>query len=194
MKKLFAAIIVLAALGFCAYLAYKYHHGDDLFGDNQIRSEINKEVVLYTSEISTDVPVSNEPAGELERIIESLKPGERDIIVPVKITVKSAIHCNQIKDIDINHKERIVVLTLPAAKYEMEGVSIDWDNITENVSWFRSNFTKKEITEFVDKAIKDNKNFIAEHKAELDATAMKNAENTLKTLIAKFGYEAVISY
>ena len=49
-------------------------------------------------------------------------------------------------------------------------------------------------TEFVDKAIKDNKDFIAEHKAELDATAMKNAANTLTTLIAKFGYEAVISY
>ena len=194
MKKLLTLIIILAALGFCAYLAFKYNHADDIFGDNQIRNEINKEVVLYTSEISTDIPVSNEPAGELERIIESLKPGERDIIVPVKITVKSAIHCNRIKDINIDHEKRIVALTLPDAKYEMEGVSIDWDNITENVSWFRSNFTKKEITEFVDKAINDNKNFIAEHKAELDATAMKNAENTLTTLIAKFGYEAVISY
>ena len=143
--------------------------------------------------------VLNRAVEKTKEIINEKKVATDDIeetakVVGIGAVMFNELSNNRIKDINIDHEKRIVALTLPDAKYEMEGVSIDWDNITENVSWFRSNFTKKEITEFVDKAINDNKNFIAEHKAELDATAMKNAENTLTTLIAKFGYEAVISY
>ena len=191
MKKyliLFAIIVIAAAIG-AGYFWIKGLVADD--SDEALREAISKEVVIYSEEITSDITVENKPQSDFERFTEALKPGSREVIVPVAVTVKAAINCSEIKNLEIDKEARTVRLTLPEPKYQTDNIRIDWENMEEHVSWMRSGFSKKEISDYVNDAVTKNKSLIDSKKSQLSASAKANAMKTIKTLAEKLDYTVV---
>lgn len=188
LKKIFVAIVVLGVILVCLKLFCCNGNATP----EELRTTISKEVVLYTTEISTDVTMDGLDDNVVGNIIEALKPGTRDIIVPTKIKTKSAVYCSEINDMEIDEVRRVVSFTLPEIRYETESVQIDWDNITEDVSWFRNDYSKSEISDIVERAVERNNGYIDENKSILDGTCRANAIAALTQIIEKMGYSANI--
>lgn len=161
---------------------------------DDIKSEISKKLVINTTEIQTQVLVENKPNPGIEKIIEDLKPGHREILVETFITVKYSVDCSEIENIEVDPDNKTVALTLPEPSYRVDGVRIDWENTDTKTSWCRSDFTKKEISSLVEDAVKANDDWMKKDKKVIEKRAKADAENAVKAIVQQFGYNAVISY
>lgn len=155
-----------------------------------LKSSISKEVVIFTTQIDyTSTIKKNDSNSKFwDRLMA------REILLPVKITVKGATYCSEIKDVAIDEVNKIVEMTLPDSKFEIDGIKIDWENSETKIGWFRQNFTAEELEEIsqiaIDKAMEDIKGNFSKYQQQ----SKEYAQSTLSSFIENFGYKSVIHF
>ncbi|MBO7462151.1 MAG: DUF4230 domain-containing protein [Bacteroidales bacterium] len=160
-----------------------------------IRTALSNEVVVYTTSIKASETFREETDYEFVKFFERLL--KREIILPVVIQLKAAIYCSQIdkNTLFIDEQNKVVELTLPEPKFDIEGFRIDWDNVAEYSGTFRSDFGSEEKEKIARKAIEKwwNEDF-EQNKQIYTITAKQDAEKSLTSIIEHFGYKAIIHY
>ena len=151
-------------------------------------TKINKEVVIYSTQIDyTSTPKKSDSWSKFwDRLMS------RDIILPVKVSVKGATYCSEISDYKVDTLNTTIEFTLPKTRFEIDGVKIDWENSETKVGWFRQNFSAEELQELSEIAEAEAKKDTEKNFDKYDALAKQHAIASLSQFIERFGYKSII--
>ena len=129
---------------------------------------------LYTAEVivSKEVFMSSELVAKI--IGNQYNIGEKSILLPYKIKVKAYIDFNKVGKDNFQVYTNQIEVNLPSPEIEITSIELDFDNIKRNVSWYRKDFSSKEIDSLSKYALKglqwsDNETFSLMQEAEIDA-------------------------
>ncbi|MCQ2974108.1 MAG: DUF4230 domain-containing protein [Bacteroidales bacterium] len=172
----FLAIVLFASCGGSKY--------------RDIKTAINKEVVFYTTEIDYN--------STLKKNNSNLKFGDRlmarEILLPVKITIKGAVYCSELKDVNIDEQNKTIQFTLPDARFEIDAVKIDWENAESKIGILRQDFSAEEYEELAKEAKDNCSNDVLNNLSKYQLQAKDYAQKSLTELISSFGYTSTINY
>ncbi|MBR4265569.1 MAG: DUF4230 domain-containing protein [Bacteroidales bacterium] len=142
---------------------------------------------LYTAEVivSKEVFMSSELVAKI--IGNQYNIGEKSILLPYKIKVKAYIDFNKVGKDNFQVYTNQIEVNLPSPEIEITSIELDFDNIKRNVSWYRKDFSSKEIDSLSKYALKglqwsDNETFSLMQEAEI------NAKRTITKILTDKGW------
>ncbi len=137
---------------------------------------------LYTAEatlhkmIIKDDPIVVEGEVFGEKFQVDVPLGKRKIAIPLTGTVKAYIDFSDFSRKNVTIDGDDIIVELPDPKIVLTATEIDHDNVREDVSFFRRDFSDKELTDYAkqgrDEIIKNVSNSGLLTKAELGAAAV----------------------
>ena len=103
-----------------------------------IRETFDQTPMLYTMECKAQTIVVHKGAEALKWV------GDRDLIVPVKASIKVGYRLSDISDVHIEGQR--VTLTLPEPVVEIINPEVVYDEAITKVGFFRRKFTQEELS------------------------------------------------
>ena len=158
---------------------------DGLPNEEELLSEISRLPMLYTVEAEVEVLV--EGHGKNGTAEWKSLFGSRDIIVPVKASLKAGIDLSKMVDVEVQGDK--VYVSLPDPVIEIESTEIPWEKVVTSVSGLRDKFSNRE-KEFL---TRKGRIKILEDMGNLDLIqpAQEHAEQIVSNLIKGMGYKPV---
>ena len=176
-----------------------------------IATEICRQSRLYTTEYIVHKIVTHNDLRALKgsflgmKFNHQLPLGDRKIAIPIDVTLQAYIDLSQIteKDIEVIKSEKIKVksvegtnspseegeairITLPDPQIVVTSSKVDNLGVRTKVSWLRSNFTDKEMTNFTQQGVASVLRTVPQ--MGIIESAQQNAAALLIPLLADMGY------
>lgn len=147
---------------------------------------------LYTTEyqvhkIITANDLSGIKASGLGLNFNIQKPGYRKIIIPIEATLKGYIDFTQFSESSVTREGDRISITLPDPEVEMTASKINYENMKEFVSAYRSSFTAEERQTLVSQGRQSIINDIPHLGIEMNVRM--SASNLLIPIIVNMGFE-----
>ncbi len=154
---------------------------------SEIVSVTKRVSKLYTAEeiIRKEIFMSSDVVAKI--LGNSYKIGEKSILIPYKIKVKAFIDFNKVGKENFSVYPKQIEVNLPSPEIEVTSIELDYDNIKRNVSWYRKDFSSKDIDSLSKYAIKglqwtDDETFSLMQEAEI------NAKKTIIKILTDYGW------
>lgn len=159
-----------------------------------IATEISKQSRLYTSEYIVHKIVTHNDLRKLKgsflgmKFDHQLPLGDRKIAIPIDVTLQAYIDLSQISEnnIEIMPNDSAVRVTLPDPQIVVTSSKVDNLGVRTKVSWLRSNYTDKEMTDFTQQGVASVLRTVPQ--MGIIESARQNAATLLIPLLADMGY------
>lgn len=144
---------------------------------------------MYTTEvdISGNVSLDNQKVARILGI--SVKIGDRKVDVPITMKAKAYIDLAKLNKSDIKIKGKDVCVTLPAPVLEFTAYGSGTPQ--EDVSWYRSSFSDKEIDKLKKYAFDEYEHKTLARQEAIMESAKNQAIYWFEDLLTKMGYENI---
>ncbi len=169
-----------------------------------IATEISQQSRLYTSEYIVHKIVTHNDLRALKgsflgmKFNHQLPLGDRKIAIPIDVTLQAYIDLSQIREEDIEVVKRenpksetegkgdVLHITLPDPRIVVTSSKVDNLGVRTKVSWLRSNFADKEMTDFTQQGVASVLRTVPQ--MGIIESARQNAAALLIPLLTDMGY------
>lgn len=147
----------------------------------EVREMLDQTPVLYTMECMAQTIVTHKGADALKWV------GDRDLIVPVKATVKIGFRLSDITDVSV--QGRRVSLVLPEPMVDIQNPEVVYDEAITKVGFFRRNFSQEELSAITAEGVRQLEERVDGQ--ELIEPARQQAQGIIAAMLRQKGYEVV---
>lgn len=120
------------------------------------------------------------------KIDESLNIGDRKIAIPIDVVISGYIDFGGFDETQVEIGDHAVHITLPDPRFVLVSSSVDHDATRQYVSFLRSNYTDKEMTEFTKQGLESLLRQV--DKQSLMASARTSAATMLIPMLSDLGF------
>ena len=146
-----------------------------------VQQMLDQTPMLYTTECIAQTIVTHKGA-------EAMKwAGDRDLIVPVKATVKVGFRLSDITDVSV--QGRRVSLTLPAPVVEIQNPEVVYDEAITKVGFFRRNFSQEELSAITAEGVQQMEERMDSY--QLIEPAQQQVQRIIAAMLRQKGYDVL---
>lgn len=148
---------------------------------------------LYTAEVKLHkMVIKDDPVvveGDIfgKEISVEVPLGKRKIAIPMTGTVKAYIDFSDFSQKNVTIDGDYIIVELPDPKFVLTATEIDHDNVREDVSFFRRDFSDKELTDYAKQGRKDIINAVSD--SGLLTEAESGAAAVIVPMLRELGYK-----
>mgnify|MGYP002854943615 CR=1 FL=1 len=175
-KRIVAVIVVVAAL--LSITAWVVKMGKARV---DVQRMFDQTPMLYTVECSAQTIVTHKGAEAMKWV------GDRDLIVPVKATVKVGFRLSDINDVRV--EGRTVSLTLPDPVVEIQNPEVVYDEAITKVGFFRRNFSQEELSDITAEGLRQMEERMDSY--QLIEPAQQQAQRIIAAMLRQKGYDVL---
>ncbi len=158
-----------------------------------IATQISKQSRLYTTEYMVHKIVTHKDVQRLQGSFlgksfnQEISLGDRKIAIPIDVTLQAYIDFSTFSEKDIEIVDSMLYITLPDPKIVISSSKVDHKGIKTQVSWFRSDFTDAELTNYT----RQGAISVLQEAPQMGVleSARKNATPLLVSLLTDMGFE-----
>ncbi|MBQ3631366.1 MAG: DUF4230 domain-containing protein [Prevotella sp.] len=170
------AVVVLAAILTITAFAVKAGKARA-----DVHETFDQTPMLYTMECVAQTIVAHKGAEALKWV------GDRDLIVPVKASIKVGYRLSDISDVNIEGQR--VTLTLPAPVVEIQNPEVVYDEAITKVGFFRRKFSQEELSAITAEGVQQLEERLDSY--QLIEPAQQQAQLIIAGMLRAKGYEVV---
>ena len=146
-----------------------------------VHETFDQAPVLYTMECVAQTIVCHRGADALKWV------GDRDLLVPVKASVKVGFRLSDINDVRV--EGRTVSLTLPDPVVEIQNPEVVYDEAITKVGFFRRNFSQEELSDITAEGLQQMEERMDSY--QLIEPAQQQAQRIIAAMLRQKGYDVL---
>ncbi len=162
---------------------------DYVFDEAEVRQRLNGQMAFHVAEFTLTIDAEKE-----KDFFEDFKPGQRQILMPVKANFKYLFYLEEIGEINCD-ENGVIRFKLPPLHLQIESCYIVWDSIVDNRTLVRKlfPFTADEKTRMRNDAARCMTE-TAKKQVIYQKQAADKAEDVLKTIFHSLKHDNIIVY